>query len=83
MAQLQRMDARLDTLSDELCQVNTRVGHIARRQAEMGGYTMPSTPVAPMDKSDVDAAAANDDDDDEDDKDDGDAGSPSNDEMST
>ena len=29
MAQLVRMDARLDTLSDELCQVNTRVGRIA------------------------------------------------------
>ena len=30
IAQLQSMDARLDTLSDELFQVNTRVGHIAR-----------------------------------------------------
>ena len=30
MAQLLRMDARLDTLSDELCQVNTSVGRIAR-----------------------------------------------------
>ena len=30
MAQLQRMDAHLDTLSDELCQVNTRVGRVAR-----------------------------------------------------
>ena len=29
MAQLQRMDARLDTLSDELCRVNTHVGRIA------------------------------------------------------
>ena len=29
MAQLQCMDACLDTLSDGLCQVNTRVGHIA------------------------------------------------------
>ena len=29
IAQLQRMDACLDTLSDELCQVNTRVGGIA------------------------------------------------------
>ena len=29
MAQLQRMDACLKTLSDELCQVNTRVGRIA------------------------------------------------------
>ena len=28
MAQLQRMDACLDTLTDELCQVNTRVGRI-------------------------------------------------------
>ena len=31
MAQLKRMDVRLDTLSDELCQVNTSVGRIARR----------------------------------------------------
>ena len=52
MAQLQCMDARLDTLGDELCQVNTCVGRIARRQVEMGGYTMPSTPVASVDESD-------------------------------
>ena len=38
MAQLVRMDARLDTLNDELCQVNTRFDCIARRQAVMGGY---------------------------------------------
>ena len=31
MAQLQRMDARLDTLTNELCQVNTHVSRIARR----------------------------------------------------
>ena len=30
MVQLQRMDARLDTLNDELCQVNTHIGRIAR-----------------------------------------------------
>ena len=76
MAQLQCMDARLNTLSDKLCQVNTRVGRIARRQAKMGGYTMPSTPGAPMDESDADDA-------DSDDEDDGDASSPSDDEMST
>ena len=79
MSQLQRMDARLDTLSDELCQVNTYVGRIARRQAEMGGYTMPSTLVAPVNESDAD-------DDDTttfDDEDDGDASSPNNGEMST
>ena len=31
MAQLVCMDAHLDTLNDELCQVNTHVGRIARR----------------------------------------------------
>ena len=31
MAQLVRIDACLDTLSDELCQVNTCVGRIAWR----------------------------------------------------
>jgi len=30
MVQLQRMDARLDTFSDKLCQVNTSVSRIAR-----------------------------------------------------
>ena len=78
------MDARLDTLSDELCQVNTRVSRIAQRQAKMGGYTKPSTPVALADESDIDdvdndndnAIASND-------KDDGDASSPNDDEMST
>ena len=30
MAQLVRMDACLDTFNDELCQVNVRVGRIAR-----------------------------------------------------
>ena len=38
MAQLQRMDAYLDTLTNELCQVNTRVGRIARRQARLSGF---------------------------------------------
>ena len=38
------MDARLDTLSDELCQVNTHVNHIARRQAIMGGFTVSLSP---------------------------------------
>ena len=31
LVQVQYMDAYLDTLSDELCQVNTHVDHIARR----------------------------------------------------
>ena len=83
MTHLQRMDARLDILSDELCQVNTRVGRIAQRQAEMGGYTMPSTPVASADKSDESNSADDDDATTSDDEEDGDASSPSDDEMST
>ena len=35
MVQLVRMGARLDTLSDELCQVNTRFSRIARQQVVM------------------------------------------------
>ena len=78
MAQLVHMDARLDTLSDDLCQVNTRVDHITQRQATMGGFTAASfpSPLTSDDESDdgsgsEDAA-----------KDDG-ASSPSDDEMST
>ena len=47
MAQLQHMDARLDTLSTELYQVNVRVGRIARRQATMGEFTPEATPSPP------------------------------------
>ena len=81
MAQFQHMDAHHNTLSDEQCQVNTCVDRIARRQAEMGAYTMPSTLMAPTDESDAD------DTDDEatasDDEDDGDVSLPSDDKMST
>ena len=69
MAQLQRMDARLDTLSMELYQVNVCVGHIARRQASMGGFTPEATPSPPS----FDSSSEDDDD--------GDASST--DEMST
>ena len=47
MAQLQRIDARLDTLSTELYQVNVRVGRIARRQATIGGFASEPTPSPP------------------------------------
>ena len=64
------MDARLDTLTTELYQVNTRVSRIARRQAHLGGFVeSPSPP----------PKASKDDDDDED----GDTSSSSTDEMST
>ena len=78
MAHLQRMDARLDTLSTELYQVNIRVGHIARRQATMGGYAFEASPSPPP----LVAFESEDDDDDDDgdnddalDDDDGDASS--------
>ena len=72
MAQLLRMNARLDTLSTELYQVNIRVGHIARRQATMGGFAPEPTPSPPhLVASDSDAE--DDDDDDDDDGDDDDA----------
>ena len=44
MAQLQCMDARLNTLSTELYQVNVHVGRIARRQTTMGGFAPEPTP---------------------------------------
>ena len=72
------MDAHLDTLSDELCQVNTWVGRIARRQAVMGGFTVASSHSleASKDESDDGSDSADNAEDDDD-------GSPSDDEMST
>ena len=83
MAQLQRMDARLDTLSTELYQVNVRVGRIARRQASMGGFSpeatpSPAFPIASESEDDDD-----DDGDDDDAFDDADGNANSTDEMST
>ena len=83
MAQLQRMDARLDTLSMELYQVNVRVGCIARRQASMGGFAPEVTPSPP---SPVASESEDEDDDDGDDDDasnDADGDTSSTDEMST
>ena len=47
MARFVCMDAHLDTLCDELCQVNTHVGHISQQQAVMGGFTVASSPCPP------------------------------------
>ena len=68
MAQLQRMDARLDTLSTELYQANVRVGCIARRQAAMGDFALEPTPSPPHPVA-SDSNAEDDDDDDGDDDD--------------
>ena len=78
MAQLVHMNAYLDTLSDKLCQVNTRVGCISRRQAIMGGFTIASSPSPPASKDESDDCYGSDDAD----EDDG-ASLPSNDKMST
>ena len=62
MAQLQRMDARLNTLIIELYQVNTRVGLIARRQARLGGFITSPSP-SPETSKDEDADDGTDDED--------------------
>ena len=72
---LQCMDARLDTLSTELYQVNTHVSHIARWQARIGGFM--ESPSPPLKASEDDDNSDNDDDDK-----DRDASSSSADEMS-
>ena len=64
MAQLQRMDARLDTLSTKLYQVNVHVSCIARRQATMGRFASKATPSPPP------SVASNSEDEDDDDGDD-------------
>ena len=54
VAQFLRMDAHLDTLSDELCYVNTYVGRIARWQAHLNGFveSLSPSPEASEDKDD-------------------------------
>ena len=84
MAQLQRIDARLDTLSTEQYQVNVDVGRIARRQAVMGGFALEPTPSPPhLVASDSDVEDDDDDDGDDDDTSDDDGNASSTDEMST
>ena len=78
MVQLVRKDARLATLSDELCQVNTHVGRIARQQTAMGGFTAYTSPSPSASEDDSDDGSSSDDAN----EDDG-ASSPSDDEMST
>ena len=68
MVQLQRVDARINTLFTKLYQVNIHVGRIARRQAVMGGFALEASPPPPpvaseAEDDDVDATASEDDDD--------------------
>ena len=80
MAQLQRMDARLNTFSDELCQVNTRVGRIARRQTRLGGFVASPSP-SPDASKDEDDDGDSDGDDDKDEDEDENASSSSDEKM--
>ena len=82
MVQLQRMDARLDTLSTQLYQVNVYISHIAQRQAIIGGFAPEASPPPPPVAFDFEVEDDDDgDDDDASNDDDGDASST--DEMST
>ena len=84
MAQFQRMDACLNTLSTELYQVNIRVGHITRRQASMGSFAPEASPSPLLVASDSDFGDEDDDDGDDDDaSDDNDGDASFTDEMST
>ena len=77
------MDARLDILTIELYQVNTRVSRIARWQARLGGFAeFPSpSPKASEDEDNDGDSGDDDDDDDDDDDEDEDTSSSDDDEM--
>ena len=74
------MDARLDTLTTKLYQVNTRVSRIARWQACLGGFVESPSPSSDASEDEDDDGDSDDDDDDDDDED-KDASSPNDDEM--
>ena len=76
MAQFQHMDARLDTLTTEMYQVNNHADRIARRQAHLGGFVESPSPPPKAFEDDDDS-------DDDDDDEDGDASSSSTDKMYT
>ena len=82
MAQFQHIDARLDSLSIELYQVNVRVSCIALWQMIMADFASKASPPPPLVASDSEAEDDdNGDDNDASDDDDGDASSTN--EMST
>ena len=63
----------LDHLSDNMCQMNTRIGRLARRQSRLGGFVPSPSP------EHVEESASSDGGDDDVDA----SGSKSNDEMTT
>ena len=83
MAQFQRMDTCLNTLSTELYQVNVHVGRNPRQQAIMGNFAPKASPPPPPVASDSDYEDKDDDGDDDDAFNDDDGDASSTDEMST
>ena len=83
MAQFQRMDTCLDTLSTEFYQVNVCVGCIVRQQATIGGFAPKATPSPPPPVASDSEDEDDDDGDDYDTSDDADGDANSTDEMST
>ena len=77
------MDARLDTLSTELFQVNVHVGYILRRQATIGGFAPEPTPSPPPPVASDSDVKDDDNGGDDDDASDDDGDASSTDEMST
>ena len=64
MVQLQRMNARLDTLTDEMSYVTTCMGRIAWRQARLGGFiAFPSPSPQALEEEDDDDGFGDDDND--------------------
>ena len=62
----QHMDACLNTLTDEISQVTTRVGRIARHQARLCGFVASSSPSPQASEDEDDDDGSGDDDDNED-----------------
>ena len=77
------MNARLDTLSTELYQVNVCVGRISWRQVSMGGFVPEANPSPPSPMASGSEDEDDDDGDDDDASDDADGDASSTDEMST
>ena len=77
------MDARLDTLSTELYQVNVHVDRITRQQVSMGGFAPKTTPSPPFPVASDFEDEDDDHGDDDDASDDADGDASSTDEMST
>ena len=83
MAQLQRMDACLNTLSTKLYKVNVHVCRIARRQAIIGCFALEASPPPPPPVASDSEDKDDDDGDDNDVSDDNDGDASFTDEMST